>query len=134
MGSTTTDIIPVKNGDVASRGKTDSQRLRFGELVYVGIDRTPVCSVTDSLVHDGNKIPIAREFFATVGDAVLVSGLCEEDPGNCDTADGRSKTVSNAAARLCRMVCEDFDDVGIGQAKLFSLQVLDQVERILAER
>ena len=48
LGSTTTDIIPVRDGKVIAKGMTDSERLRNGELVYVGVDRTPVCSV---IVH-----------------------------------------------------------------------------------
>ncbi len=133
MGSTTTDIIPVENGVVKTRGKTDSQRLRAGELVYVGVDRTPICSVISSLVLDGNDIPIAREFFATVGDAMLVSGLRDEDPNDKNTADGRSMTFTNAARRICRMVCEDYSDVGARDAKLLSHQILEQVEHIISE-
>jgi probable H4MPT-linked C1 transfer pathway protein len=133
MGSTTTDIIPVENGMVKTRGKTDSQRLRTGELVYVGAGRTPVCSVISRLVLEGNDIPIAREFFATVGDAMLVSGMRDEAPEDFDTADGRSMTTANAARRICRMVCEDFDDVGMREAKLLSCQILKQVEHIISE-
>ena len=133
MGSTTTDIVPVENGIVKTRGKTDSQRLRSGELVYVVVGRTPVCSVVSELVFEGNRIPIAREFFATIGDAMLVAGYDEENSGDNDTADGRSKTIENSAKRICRMICEDFDDVGIRQVKLMSYKILERVETIITE-
>ena len=45
VGSTTTDIIPIVAGRVVARGRTDSSRLRTGELVYTGSLRTPVCAI-----------------------------------------------------------------------------------------
>ena len=131
MGSTTTDIIPIENGVVVSRGKTDSQRLRAGELVYLGVDRTPVCSLVSELVLDGKPVPIAREFFATVGDAMLIVGLREENPDDNDTADGRPKTIKHAAQRICRMICEDFHEIGTEHAIQLSNQVLEQSAKIL---
>lgn len=131
MGSTTTDIIPVQDGKVVARGKTDSQRLRARELIYVGVDRTPICSVVDELTFNGT--PIAREFFATVGDAMIVSGFSDEDPSDTDTADGRPKTITCSAQRICRMICEDLDEIGIRQAKLISHDVLEQLEKIIIE-
>ncbi|MGH6842889.1 MAG: hydantoinase/oxoprolinase family protein, partial [Methylocella sp.] len=40
MGSTTTDIILVADGQPASLGCTDAERLAHGELVYSGITRS----------------------------------------------------------------------------------------------
>src|SRR5207244_9125944 len=42
VGSTTTDIIPIREGAPMARGRTDVERLREGELVYTGALRTPV--------------------------------------------------------------------------------------------
>jgi len=39
MGSTTTDIIPIRGGAVAARGTDDAGRLVNGELVYAGLLR-----------------------------------------------------------------------------------------------
>ncbi len=127
MGSTTTDIIPVAAGQVVSHGKTDLQRLQHGELVYVGVARTPVCSLVDSLILDGNQIPIAREFFATVGDAMLLCGHQDEDRGDTDTADGRPNTLEHAARRICKMICEDSDKIGLEQTTKFATQIVDRV-------
>ncbi|QEG21379.1 hydantoinase/oxoprolinase family protein [Mariniblastus fucicola] len=133
MGSTTSDIIPVHDGSVAAKGKTDSQRLRNGELVYVGSDRTPVCSVVDSLTFEGNHVPIAREFFATISDAMLVCGRTTEDPSDTDTADKRPRTVLAAAQRIARMVCEDVSTIGLDSAKALASQILDRVEEIFLD-
>lgn len=133
MGSTTTDIIPVRNGEVKAKGKTDSERLRFGELVYVGADRTSVSSLVDSLMYGDVEIPVANELFATVGDAMLLCGLRDEEPDRVDTADGRPRTRKHAAQRLCRMVCEDLDTIGMEAAKSFAVQVLQTVESRVRE-
>src|SRR5215468_5667407 len=45
IGSTTTDLVPVVDGAVASRGYTDAERLAAGELVYTGLVRSFVMAV-----------------------------------------------------------------------------------------
>jgi probable H4MPT-linked C1 transfer pathway protein len=133
MGSTTTDIIPVRDGDVVSKGKTDSQRLQHGELVYIGVDRTPVCAVVHELMLDGMPTPIAREFFATVGDAMLLSGYVDPDANCRDTADGRPRTINDASRRLCKMICEDSNHIGLQGARNLAAQILDRIEILFAK-
>lgn len=99
-GTTTTDLIPLKNGKPFSRGLTDVDRLKYGELVYTGWRRTPA---TTLLGHS----KYAAEFFATTLDAYLVLGWIEDNVMDCDTADGRPATRANALARLARMKCAD---------------------------
>jgi (4-(4-[2-(gamma-L-glutamylamino)ethyl]phenoxymethyl)furan-2-yl)methanamine synthase len=98
-GSTTTDIIPILDGLPAPRGTTDTERMFFGELVYTGSRRTPICAVLGSYV--------AAEFFATMHDAYLCLGRLPDEPDNCNTADGRPATSEFAHARLSRMLCGD---------------------------
>ena len=40
MGSTTTDLIAIRDGAVANRGYSDAERLLTGELVYTGFTRS----------------------------------------------------------------------------------------------
>ncbi len=100
MGSTTTDIIPLVDGVPVPQGRTDTERLQSGELVYTGIRRTPLCA----LLSD-----VAAEFFATTLDVYLVLGVLPEDPNERDTADGRPATRNLAHARLARMICGDLE-------------------------
>ena len=42
VGSTTADIVPIRNGQVDAAGYTDDERLVSEELVYTGVTRTPI--------------------------------------------------------------------------------------------
>jgi probable H4MPT-linked C1 transfer pathway protein len=99
VGTTTTDIIPLRDGKPVPRGRTDTERLRFRELVYTGIRRTPVCALLGSAG--------AAELFATTQDVYLVLGMVAEHPTSDGTADGRPATREAAHARLARMLCAD---------------------------
>jgi probable H4MPT-linked C1 transfer pathway protein len=99
VGSTTTDLIPLQDGRPVPRARDDTSRLRYRELVYTGVRRTPLCAL---LGGQG-----AAEWFATTLDVYLVLGDVPEDASDCDTADGRPATRAAAHARLARMVCAD---------------------------
>ena len=109
VGSTTTDIIPLVEGRVAVRGRTDPTRLRSGELVYTGALRTPVCAIVRTVPLRGRRCRVAAEHFAIAADAHLWLGHIEAGDYSCDTPDGRGRSREEAAARLARMVCADLD-------------------------
>jgi probable H4MPT-linked C1 transfer pathway protein len=109
LGSTTADVIPLHSNGPAAIGLTDPERLASGELVYTGVERTPLCAVVRSLPWLGDECPVAAELFATTADAYLMLGETPEEPDNCDSADGQPRTWPLALARLARMVCADVD-------------------------
>jgi probable H4MPT-linked C1 transfer pathway protein len=138
VGSTTTDVIPLANGQPCNFGTTDTERLACGELVYTGVGRTPICAVTPRLSWRGTQCPVAAEFFASTADAYVVLGDLPEQPDATSTADGRPVTVDFARQRLARMICADpasftFDDAlqaaeSVRQAQLTQLrEAVDQV-------
>lgn len=110
-GSTTTDIIPLRDGVPCPTGLTDFQRLRSEELVYTGVRRTPVCAVSDHVCLREFTCPLAAELFATMLDVYLLTGDIPEDPADCSTADGRPATRQFARERLSRMVCCDRSEI-----------------------
>ncbi len=112
VGSTTTDLIPLVEGQVTARGRNDTERLLFGELVYRGVARTPICAVANSLPWRGQLCPIAAEVFATTADAYLLRGDLHEDPQADWTADGRPLTREHARQRLARQLCADAAELG----------------------
>ena len=49
VGSTTCDIIPLDGEKPVAIGCTDPERLVAGELVYTGIERSPLCGIVREL-------------------------------------------------------------------------------------
>ena len=107
IGSTTTDIIVLKEGRPAPKGLTDTERLLSRELVYTGVARTPVAAVVRDLPYRGELCPVAAELFATTLDAYLVLGQTREAPADRNTADRRPATKAWARDRLARMLGAD---------------------------
>jgi probable H4MPT-linked C1 transfer pathway protein len=107
VGSSTTDLIPFRDGLVAVSGWTDTERLGSGELVNAGVKRTPVCALAASLPFRGRATGLCAELFATTLDVYLTLGSLREDPDDLDTADGRPATAEAARDRLARMVGAD---------------------------
>jgi hypothetical protein len=109
VGSTTADVIPIVDGRVMAKGRTDPARLRSGELVYTGLLRTPVCAIVRSLPLRGRRCRVAAEHFAVAADAHRWLGRITESEYTCDTPDGRGRSRDEAGARLARMVCGDLE-------------------------
>ena len=107
MGSTTTDLVPIRGGAVAARGHSDAERLAVGELVYTGLTRSFVMALAPSAPLDGVWTPLAHEYFASTADVYRVLGELSESADQMPTADGREKTVAGSSTRLARMVGRD---------------------------
>jgi (4-(4-[2-(gamma-L-glutamylamino)ethyl]phenoxymethyl)furan-2-yl)methanamine synthase len=107
VGTTTTDLVPVKGGAVAARGRTDAERLTEGELLYTGVVRTPVMAVAHSVPFRGRIQRIAAERFATMADVWRLAGALPEDADPYPAADQRGKSMAESAARISRMLGRD---------------------------
>lgn len=106
IGTTTTDLIPISDGEVHTDAIDDITRLQRGQLVYCGVERTPLSSLMQQFSLDGIRTPIARELFATTLDTFLMSGEIAERPDCTETADGHPATKQAAARRFARLVCQ----------------------------
>ena len=106
-GSTTTDLIPIRNGKIQLAARTDSQRLQAGALVYTGIERSNVAAIVSEVTLFGSSCPIMNEQFATMRDVYQWIGEIEDAPNDCETADGKPATRNAARYRLARVVGED---------------------------
>jgi probable H4MPT-linked C1 transfer pathway protein len=115
IGSTTADLIPLHQGIPSPRGYTDAERLRFEELVYTGVVRTPVMAVAQRVPFDGEWQGLAAEHFATMADVYRLTGDLPEGYDMAETADGAVKTPEASARRLARMVGRDLPDAAMTQ-------------------
>lgn len=117
VGSTTCDLIPLVDGLPVTIGKTDTNRMINGELIYTGVQRAPVCAVAQLVPWRGRKCPLAQELFATMWDVYLTLGELPEEPNSTHTADGRPATKEAARDRLARAICADREVFGENDAR-----------------
>lgn len=125
LGSTTTDIIPLRDGVPCPVGRTDLERLLSGELVYTGTRRTPLCAVADVIELRGQPCRVAAELFATMLDVQLALKQVADDETDCDTADGRPATIEFAKDRIARMVCCDATELSAADVESLAQQFAD---------
>lgn len=125
VGSTTTDLIPIRRGAVATAACSDFDRLAESSLVYVGCRRTPACALVDCLNLNGRRIGVMNELFATMDDVRLILGKRPERPLDNDSADGKPRTQEFAANRLARMIGLDRRQVDLNQARELAIQVYE---------
>lgn len=109
IGSTTTDIVPIRDGKLAVRGHNDYDRLACEELVYTGIVRTPVMALTERIPFDGNWIAPMAEHFATTADLYRLTGELPEGADQLPAADNGGRTARDSARRLARMIGRDLE-------------------------
>ncbi len=126
MGTTTTDIIPVKNGEIRA-ARSDFERLKRGELVYAGVLRTPVFHVLRRF-----KAPLVPEFYSIVGDALVVTGDLGERDYICETPDGRGVSRTECMQRLSRQLCSDLKELGEGFVSEMAFEVRKELIRMIA--
>jgi (4-(4-[2-(gamma-L-glutamylamino)ethyl]phenoxymethyl)furan-2-yl)methanamine synthase len=107
IGSTTTDILIVRSGEVLAKGFSDYERLVSGELVYTGVVRTPVAALVKQVPFEGVRVPLMAELFATTADVYRLTGELPEDYDQWPAADGAEKTPEASARRLARMIGRD---------------------------
>ena len=129
MGSTTTDLIPIKGEAMAA--KTDFLRLAGGDLVYMGLLRTRLDALLPTALIKGQKVPLAPEFFAIMADARLVLGRISEERYSCETPDGAGTDREAALRRLARSVCADLEEIGEAAALAIAEQACESQKRIL---
>lgn len=110
LGSTTLDVGVVEKGALRTLASDDLGRLAQGELVYVGAIRTPVFYFLRELEIGGLVQPLIPEYFADIGDALLVTGDLLPEQVTQPALDGRARDREGALVRLARGIgCDRAD-------------------------
>jgi probable H4MPT-linked C1 transfer pathway protein len=126
MGSTTTDIVPVRDRKTAPRGLTDGDRLRTGELVYTGLTRTDVGIVAQRGKLGGRPQRLAAGSFANMADVRRVLGTLPHDVDQHATLDGRAKSLDASLERLARCFGRDAGEGLIGDWQVAARNIATQ--------
>ena len=108
-GSTTTDIIPIKNGSECAKGRSDLERLKTGELVYSATLRTNLAAIVDKVPLGDETVRVSSELFAATADIHTVLGNITEEDYSCSTSDGAGKSKEECMRRISRVICGDMD-------------------------
>ncbi len=126
VGSTTTDILCVEDGEVKATGLSDYDRLVSAEMVYTGIVRTPLAALVSAVSFEGNSVPLIAELFATTADIYRLTGDLEEQWDQFPPADGGEKTIDDSARRLARMIGRDLDSAPMQNWKDLAVYLRDR--------
>jgi probable H4MPT-linked C1 transfer pathway protein len=112
VGSTTTDIVPLKRS-ILALGGDDHARLVQEELIYTGVVRTSLMAVVDRVPFAGEWVPVMAEHFATMADVYRLTSELPADADQMPSADGRGKSLPDCARRLARMVGRDAESAAL---------------------
>jgi len=126
IGSTTTDIIPVKDGGIIAMGKSDLERLQNSELIYSGVLRTNVATIVGEILIGGIPTPVSSERFAITADVYRILGDVSEEGYACETPDGKGKGIEDCMGRIARVVCSDMNE--------FNEKQIAEIARFIKER
>lgn len=110
IGSTTTDIVALTGGRVASASRSDAERLESFELVYQGVVRTPLMGVARRIAFRGRDCGVMNELFASAADVYRATGELDPDDDLYPSADGAPKDAVSTRRRLARMIGLDARD------------------------
>ncbi|MEO8157326.1 MAG: hydantoinase/oxoprolinase family protein [Betaproteobacteria bacterium] len=125
VGSTTTDLVPIRDGVMRIRGFGDADRLACEELVYTGVVRTPVMALAQRIPFEGRWIPAMAEYFATMADVYRLTGELPEDADQLPAADNGGKSVRDSARRLARMIGRDLESAPLAHWRQCARQLAD---------
>ncbi len=109
VGSTTTDIVLLQDGQAKPQGLSDAERLTSDTLIYTGVVRTPIMAVVQRVPFNGQMQRVAAEHFATMADVYRLVGKLPTQHDLAESADGQGKSQLDSARRLTRMLGRDVE-------------------------
>ena len=126
MGSSTTDIIPIKKKRIIAKGNNDYKRLVYRELIYFGVIRTPITAI------EKNK-NLIYENFANLGDIYRVLNKLPKKIDLTPSQDNKSKSKNDSARRIARVFGKDYKKKDFNTWKKLALKIENKQKKILKE-
>ena len=124
IGSTTSDIIPIKNKEIISKDVSDYQRLKSNELIYLGVLRTPIQAVE-------KKKNLINENFANLSDVYRVLNKIPSTFDLLPTLDSKTKNKHDSARRIARIFGKDYKKTHFLKWKKTASQIEKKQKKIL---
>ena len=113
FGSTTTDLVVIKNKKVINKYFTDYERINNFELIYTGLTRTPLFALSEKIILGNKSYYLIPEFFSSTADLYRVNKTLKKNLDLYDTSDKRSKTQLSSLRRISRNFGIDLDKQNI---------------------
>ena len=131
IGSTTTDLVLIKNHICINKRHDDYSGLNTKELLYTGALRTPIYSVINSLNLKKKVYNVIPENFSTMSDIYRLLSIIKKKSDYTDTADGRSKSTKDTLRRISRVFGFDYSEDKNNTINMLSRKImsahLDQI-------
>ena len=108
FGSTTTDLICIKNGQMKYESSDDFGRINNSELLYTGFMRTPLFAITPYINYIKKRIKLIPENFSNTSDIYRIKKEIKKNFDIDNTLDNRSKTLESSMQRVSRSLGFDF--------------------------
>ena len=135
FGSTTTDIILIKNNICINKRVDDFTGLKYSELIYTGILRTPVYSITNQVNLNSVIFKVIPENFATMSDIYRILLIINNRDDYSSSSDNGAKTVIGSMKRLARVFgfdyTESYKKIIIGLSKKIMKIQLTQIDNVI---
>ena len=109
FGSTTIDLILIKNKKCANIFFDDFNRINNSELIYTGCTRTPIFGITNQVILKKKIYNIIPEFFSNTADLYRAIKILPDDLDLYESADGKNKSRTNSLRRVARNFGLDYN-------------------------
>ena len=110
IGSTTTDIILIKDFKCINKRFDDFSGLNSSELIYSGALRTPINAIVQKIIISKRVYNVIPENFARMSDVYRILSIVSPKQDYTDTSDKRSKTKRHSMERLSRVFGFDYSE------------------------
>ncbi len=108
LGSTTTDVLLVKNNKIFNKRKNDFTGLSSYELIYTGCLRTPILAIANKIKMRNKFYNVIPENFASIADVYNVLSVIPYKYNYTNSSDNRPKTNYYSMKRLARIFGFDY--------------------------
>ncbi len=103
FGARSTSIIPINNGKIKSKARSDFERIQSKELLFFGALETNAAFIEPILKINNKEYALSWEYHANTADIFLVSEDIDTSDYVNNTPDGKEKNIKAALKRIRKM-------------------------------